>query len=124
MHGELRKARSTLDPALIYDIDGWELKSGDACEKGSQLRPHVVWFGEPVPAIEEAVGIIQDADILVIIGTSLNVYPAAGLVNYAPPSIPIYLIDPNEVYTPSETITYIREPAAKGVRSLIQILVP
>jgi len=123
LHGELRKARSTSDPSLIYDIDGWELKSGDMCEKGSQLRPHVVWFGEPVPAMEEAINIVQAADVLVIIGTSLNVYPAAGLLHYAPPSAPIFLIDPNEVYASSERTTYIKEPAAKGIHTLIKYLV-
>lgn len=123
LHGELRKARSTFDPTLIYDIDGWELKTGDVCAKGYQLRPHVVWFGEPVPAMDDAIGIVRQADILVIIGTSLNVYPAAGLIHYAPPSIPVFLIDPNEVYAPSDTITYIREPAAQGIETLINYLI-
>ncbi|MDA3879383.1 MAG: NAD-dependent deacylase, partial [Prolixibacteraceae bacterium] len=68
LHGELKKARSSVDPSLIYDIDGWELKFGQKCEKGSQLRPHVVWFGEPVPAIEEAMRIAEKADIFVIVG--------------------------------------------------------
>ncbi len=123
LHGELRKSRSTVDPALIYEIDGWELNSGDVCEKGSQLRPHIVWFGESVPAIEEAIPVIQNSDILVIIGTSLNVYPAAGLINYAPARTPIYLIDPNEVYADSDRVTYIKEPASTGVDTLISSLV-
>jgi len=97
LHGEIRKARSTADPNLVYDIDGWKLEEGDLCEKGSQLRPHVVWFGEAVPAIEEAARVVSNADIFLIIGTSMNVYPAAGLINYVPESAPIYVIDPNEI---------------------------
>ena len=97
LHGEIRKARSTADPGLVYEIEGWELKEGDQCELGSQLRPHVVWFGEPVPAIEEAARIVETAEIFVIIGTSMNVYPAAGLIHYAPGNAPVYIIDPNEV---------------------------
>src|ERR1035437_2298844 len=84
LHGELLKSRSTKDARLIYQIKGTELNIGDTCELGSQLRPHIVWFGEMVPAIEEAGRISSKADIFIIIGTSLNVYPAAGLVNFTP----------------------------------------
>lgn len=122
LHGELRKARSTADPYLVTEIDGWELKSGDLCEKGSQLRPHIVWFGESVPAIEDAVPIVQNADIFVIIGTSLNVYPAAGLINYVPHDVPIYLIDPNEVAPTQQNVHFIKEGAVKGVETLAKIL--
>jgi len=123
LHGELRKSQSTIDPDLIYDIEGWELNVGDLCEKGSQLRPHVVWFGEPVPAIETAALVVSEADVLVIIGTSMNVYPAAGLINYAPPSAPVYLIDPNEVtVVGSAGITVIMKGAGEGVDELIKIL--
>lgn len=123
LHGELCKARSTADPNLVYDIDGWELNTGDLCEKGSQLRPHVVWFGEPVPAIEEASRLAAEADIFVIIGTSLNVYPAAGLIDFVPPSVPIYLIDPNKVSVSGyQDIRIIRKSAGEGVRELIRIL--
>jgi NAD-dependent deacetylase len=117
LHGELKKARSTVDENLIYDIDGWELKFGDRCEKGSQLRPHIVWFGEAVPAIDEAISIVEKADIFVVIGTSLNVYPAAGLINYVRRGIPVFLIDPNpvEVFT---DVVVIREKAGKGVEIL------
>jgi NAD-dependent deacetylase len=94
LHGELFKSRSTLDPSLIYDIDGWELNMGDTCEKGSQLRPDIVWFGEMVPMMEVAVEEVVTADIFIVIGTSLQVYPAAGLLEYAKSSIPIYVIDP------------------------------
>jgi NAD-dependent deacetylase len=117
LHGELKKARSTVDETLIYDIDGWELKFGDLCEKGSQLRPHIVWFGEAVPAIEEAIQMIQKADIFVIIGTSMNVYPAAGLINYIRRGVPIFLIDPNPVKVFAD-VTIIREKAGKGVEIL------
>jgi NAD-dependent deacetylase len=117
LHGELRKSRSTADPDLVYDIEGWELKEGDLCEEGSQLRPHVVWFGEAVPAIEEAARVVSQADIFVIIGTSMNVYPAAGLINYAPTHAPIYIIDPNEVpVTGHPRIKVIRKKAGEGVQ--------
>jgi NAD-dependent deacetylase len=123
LHGELRKSRSTADPNLVYDIDGWELKEGDLCEKGSQLRPHVVWFGEAVPAIEEAARLVSKADIFVIIGTSMNVYPAAGLINYVPSRAPIYIIDPNEVPVAGHSrIKIIRQKAGEGVRTLIKEL--
>lgn len=123
LHGELGKSRSTLDPELVYEIEGWELNPGDLCEKGSQLRPHIVWFGEAVPAIEDAVVQVSEADLLVIIGTSMNVYPAAGLINYIRPGVPIYLIDPNEVLVAGHSgITVIRKGAAEGVDELIKIL--
>jgi NAD-dependent deacetylase len=99
LHGELRKARSTADPDLIYEIEGWELNIGHKCEKGSQLRPHVVWFGEPVNLIIQAVKITQTADIFIVIGTSLVVYPAAGLLNYVEDNVPKYLIDPKAAET-------------------------
>ena len=95
LHGELFKSRSTVDPNLIYDMDGWELKEGDRCEKGSQLRPHIVWFGEMVPMMEVAMERTLTADIYIVIGTSLQVYPAAGLLEYAKEEIPKYIIDPN-----------------------------
>ena len=117
LHGELKKARSSVDPSLIYDIDGWELKMGQKCQKGSQLRPHIVWFGEAVPAIAEAIPLVEQADIFVVIGTSLNVYPAAGLIHYAKQGIPIFLIDPKPVYTPIK-VNVIQEKAGKGVEIL------
>jgi NAD-dependent deacetylase len=95
LHGELFKSRSTADPTLIYDVEGWELNLGDTCEKGAQLRPHIVWFGEMVPMMEVAVEEVLTADIFIVIGTSLQVYPAAGLLEYARSSTPIYVIDPN-----------------------------
>jgi NAD-dependent deacetylase len=94
LHGEITKAQSSLNPKLVYDIDGWELKMGDKCKLGSQLRPYIIWFGEAVPMMEEAVKIVAMADVLLVVGTSLQVYPAAGLINYAPKNCIIYLVDP------------------------------
>ena len=88
LHGELKKVRSSTHPELIYDIGYKEINWGDKCEKGSQLRPYIVWFGEAVPAFEEAMEIVSDTDIFAVIGTSLNVYPAAGLVNYVSHNVP------------------------------------
>jgi len=116
LHGELMKARSTHNPGLVYELDGWELKRGDTCEEGYQLRPHVVWFGEPVPLIENAIEITRTADIFAVIGTSLAVYPAAGLVDYVPQGVPIYLIDPNDIHVPGyREVEIIREKAGTGV---------
>ncbi|HUS86683.1 MAG TPA: NAD-dependent deacylase [Bacteroidales bacterium] len=123
LHGELKKARSTTDPGLIYDIDGWELKMGDKCEKGSQLRPHIVWFGEPVPAMEGAAWLAASADIFVVVGTSLNVYPAAGLIGYAPSRASLWLIDPNDVQIPLDRhVEVIKEKAGNGVEILTRRL--
>jgi NAD-dependent deacetylase len=123
LHGEIRKARSTADENLIYNIKGWELKLGDKCDKGSQLRPHVVWFGEPVNAIPDAASICEKADIFVVVGTSLNVYPAAGLIDYVPHNTPVFLIDPQDVNSPySSQITYIKEKATTGVPLLVELL--
>ena len=121
LHGELKKVRSTVDPSLIYTLKDWELKLGDQCKKGSQLRPHIVWFGEAVPAINEAAIKCEKADIFVVVGTSLNVYPAAGLIDYVPFRIPKFLIDPNEVKTNKE-VSFIKEKASKGIKNLKDIL--
>lgn len=118
LHGELKKARSSVDESLIYDIDGWELKFGQKCAQGSQLRPYIVWFGEAVPAMEEAIPIAESADIMVVIGTSLNVYPAAGLVNYAKGGTPIFVIDPERPSVYIRNVTYIQEKASRGVELL------
>jgi NAD-dependent deacetylase len=120
LHGELKKVRSTVDPDLIYNLDGWELKLGDLCEKGSQLRPHIVWFGESVPNIMMAKSIVRHADIFLVIGTSLKVYPAAGLMQYVPSRVPKYLIDPEaELQYYIYNLTIIKEKATTGVRSFI-----
>lgn len=118
LHGELRKARSTADSSLVYILKHWELNMGDTCEKGSQLRPHIVWFGESVPEIENAAAIAREADIFVVAGTSLAVYPAAGLVNYTRPGIPIFVIDPQKPAVYLDNVEYIQEKAGKGVEIL------
>lgn len=118
LHGELKKARSSVDESLVYDIDGWELKFGQKCARGSQLRPHIVWFGEAVPAMEDAIPMVESADILVVIGTSLNVYPAAGLVNYARKGTSIFVIDPERPQAYIRNVTYIQEKAGRGVEIL------
>ncbi|GGK81509.1 NAD-dependent deacylase [Rufibacter glacialis] len=123
LHGKLFESRSTKDERLVYPMKGWELKLGDLCEKGSQLRPNIVWFGEAVPLIEKAAEETMHADYLLIIGTSLQVYPAAGLLAYAPHDTPIYLIDPN---TPAvshrRNFTIIQEKATVGVPALVKKL--
>ncbi len=123
LHGELKKVRSSIDPDLIYELEGWELKKGDKCEKGSQLRPHVVWFGESVPMIEPAAEISAEADIYLIVGTSLNVYPAAGLIHYVKEDTPVYLIDPKaEPVWGIRNLSVIRENAGKAVPELFKKL--
>ncbi len=125
LHGELTKSRSTIDDSLIYNIEGWELKWGDTCEKGSQLRPHIVWFGEAVPNIVLASEMASKADVLMVIGTSLNVYPAAGLLHYAAPFIPKYLIDPDAaLYVPQvKNLTIIKQKAGIGLPALVKDLI-
>jgi len=124
LHGELKKVRSSVDESLVVDLDGWELKKGALCEKGSQLRPHIVWFGEPVPLIPAAARLSSQADIYIIIGTSLNVYPAASLVDYVRPHVPIYLIDPGHLSVAHiPNLTFIREKAAKGTPELVEKLI-
>ncbi len=120
LHGELMKARSTTDPSLVYPVDGWELKEGDLCERGSQLRPHIVWFGEEVSLMPEAEKIIASADVLVVVGTSLQVYPAAGLAFYAPESARRLLVDPK----PPEVdgFTVIAKSAGEGLRDVDTLL--
>ena len=123
LHGELMKSRSTIDESLVYDIDGADLKLNDQCEKGSQLRPHIVWFGEAVPMMDVACRIASKADIFVVIGSSLVVYPAASLLEYAPISIPKFIIDPvvpNVNYI--ENITAIEATAVKGMSKLMKHL--
>lgn len=96
LHGELSKVRSVKDRSLVYDIGDREIELGDTADDGAQLRPHVVWFGEMVPNMEKAAQLVPEADLLIVIGTSLVVYPAAGLVDYAPAGIPKYIIDPEQ----------------------------
>ena len=96
LHGEIKKSQSTRNPNLVYNIKGWQLQMGDLCELGSQLRPFIVWFGESVPLIEDAAYLASQADIFVVVGTSLVVYPAAGLLNVIDEQIPVYIVDPGE----------------------------
>jgi NAD-dependent deacetylase len=120
LHGELKKVRSTLDDELVYELEGWELKMGDKCEKGSQLRPHIVWFGEAVPMIDVATQLTAQADIFIVIGTSLNVYPAASLIGFVPDIAPMFLIDPNSSQLPYvKRLEIINEKAGIGTPSLV-----
>lgn len=119
LHGELTKSRSTANEHLVYDIQGWELKVGDKCELGSQLRPHIVWFGEQVPLISKAANIATTADIFIVVGTSLQVYPAAGLIDYVPTKSIKYVIDPKklDVYHMSNLVV-IQDKGSTGLRKV------
>jgi len=125
LHGELRKVRSERYEQMVYAWDG-DLHLGDRCERGTQLRPHIVWFGEAVPMLEKAKAIASRADIFLIIGTSLQVYPAAGLILYAPPEIPVYYVDPkpqtNFSLDQLNHLTVVAEPATTGVRRVAELL--
>lgn len=123
LHGELKKVRSTVDPNLVYTMDHWELKLGDTCEKGSQLRPHIVWFGEAVDMIGPAVKVVSKADILLVIGTSMVVYPAASLINYVKDEIPKYYIDPKAFNVHGiSNLNIIAEKAGTAVPELVKQL--
>ncbi len=123
LHGEIRKSRSSRYPNLVYDVDGWEIKSGDVCEKGFQLRPHIVWFGEMVPEMDRAIMITRQADCFIVIGSSLEVYPAASLVDHAPEEIPKYLIDPKaKTLDHISHLEVIREKASLAVPELVDKL--
>lgn len=125
LHGELTKLRSTANPDLIYPIEGWEQKLDARAEDGSYLRPHIVFFGEAVPMFDRATRIVEKADILIVVGTSLAVYPAASLVHYARRGVPIYLVDPGQpdVAMIRNPLTHIRERAAVGMPQLLETLV-
>ena len=123
LHGQLKQVRSTGYPHEVYDLEGWELLMGDKCENGHQLRPHIVWFGEDVPNLPVAADVVSKSDAVIIVGTSLNVYPAASLYQYAKPNCPIWIIDPkaNELIYP-ESITPINEKAGAALPRLVQSL--
>jgi len=124
LHGELRKARSGVDENLIYDIKGRPINPGDLCEKGSQLRPHIVWFGEQVPLMPQAEKIVQQANIFIVIGTSLEVYPAAGLLYFVQSDVPKYIIDPHIPKVGGiENLTAIEEKASTGMQKLADTLI-
>ena len=116
LHGEIKKARSTVNANLIYDLDDWKIKIGDKCELGSQLRPHIVWFGEAVPMITTAISKIAQADIFLVIGTSLDVSPASELVDCAADHAKKYIID--ILIKNSNDFIMIKEKASKGVSLL------
>lgn len=125
LHGELMKIRSVSDPDYIETLDIEHLSTSPSTrgKRGDLMRPHIVFFQEPVPMIEEAIRIVEKADIFVVVGTSLVVYPAAGLINYVRPGTPIYYIDPNPAPTPGiPNVTVIAEPATKGIEILKNML--
>ena len=122
LHGEIFKMRSERDETLITEIKG-DIKLGDVAEDGAQFRPYIVWFEEPVPKMEEAVTVVYGADIFVVVGTSLVVYPAAGLINYVKPGTAKFIVDKKIPYTsPMKNLTLIEKPATEGVRELIDLL--
>lgn len=126
LHGELMKACSTRNPhdlsqVRTLPVDAFEIHIGDKASDGSQLRPYIVWFGEAVPLMDDAIQALRDIDIFIIIGTSLNVYPAAGLLNYVPSGVPVYLIDPNDVQVRGvRNITVIKKGASDGIAEFIE----
>jgi NAD-dependent deacetylase len=120
LHGELTKACNESKTEVI-DIGYRAIKDGEKAADGSRLRPFIVWFGEAVPMIERAAEIVSQADVVVIIGTSMQVYPAAGLISYAQRGVPVYLIDPKDVFAPRNVI-FIKEKASAGMKELIKIL--
>jgi NAD-dependent deacetylase len=123
LHGIITRSQSSKNSNLTYPIDGWEIKMDEVCELGSPLRAHVVWFGEDVPMIETAAKICEQAELFILVGSSLAVYPAAGLVNYVPRSVPKYIVDPNIPYlSPNGSFIKIEEKATVGVPLLINEL--
>ena len=121
LHGELTKARSDRDDNLIIEIGSRDIHIGDRAPDGAQLRPHIVWFGEAVPNIEPAAALCEQADFFIVIGTSMNVYPAAGLIHYVPRQTPCYLVDPKAVPV-SRPITILQEKAGTGVKKVVDEL--
>jgi NAD-dependent deacetylase len=124
LHGELRKVRSTGPSHQVYDLDGWELLMGDRCPDGHQLRPHIVWFGEEVTEMPRAAEIVSTSDMVIIVGTSMNVYPANGLIHYAPRHARIWVIDPNATELHSlNRATVLREKAGVALPRLVKEMV-
>lgn len=121
LHGELTKGRSDVHPDMIVDIGRRDIKLGDLAPDGTQLRPHIVWFGEAVPNIEPAAELCEQADIFIVVGTSMAVYPAAGLIHYVPRSARCYVVDPKEVPV-SRQVTFIKDVATRGVIQLVNNL--
>jgi NAD-dependent deacetylase len=125
LHGELTQAKSTAQPGFVYEIGYNDIHLGDKCEKGSQLRPNIVWFGEAVPMMYDAGKIAEQADIFLVVGTSLVVYPAAGLLDYVRPSAIKYIIDPVKpsVYDDSNNLFFIEEKASIGTPKIVEKLI-
>jgi len=123
LHGIITRSQSDKNPNLTYPVNGWEIRMGEVCELGSQLRAHVVWFGEAVPMIEKAARICTEADIFILVGSSLAVYPAAGLLDYVPHHAPKYIVDP-KIPPMSGDSSFIRieEKATVGVVKLVDDL--
>ena len=129
LHGELTKVRPEdscndgdgFSEAKVFDIGYGEIHPGDLAPDGAQLRPHIVWFGEAVPKIGQAIDAVEAADILLIVGTSLQVYPAAGLYRYAKADTPIYIIDPKDVPVQDRRITHIRDIATRGMKTFVEL---
>ncbi len=123
LHGIITKAQSSVNPRLIYPVKGTEIRMGEKCALGSQLRPHVVWFGEAVPNMEKALRLCGQADTFLVIGTSLQVYPAAGLIHYVPAGVTTYIVDPQASALTADPATIcINERAAEGVPHLVEQL--
>jgi NAD-dependent deacetylase len=122
LHGEVTKARSTADPSIVMPINGPSLALGDRCPLGSQLRPHIVWFGEEVPLLSTAAALVAEADVLVVVGTSLQVYPAAGLVHARKPGAELFVVDPGDLVVPVGTRMHIKEKASVGIPLLASYL--
>lgn len=118
LHGEIIKGRSTLNPDYQINIGYEDILLGDLCPRGNQLRPHIVWFGEAVPEMLPAIEMVKGADILLVVGTSMEVYPAASLVNYAKPNAPIYLVDPNESHIEGPRFKHIVLNASDGLSEM------
>lgn len=124
LHGELMKVCSSYSPndlTMVRTLSrgNIEIHIGDKADDGSQLRPYIVWFGEAVPYMDDAISAVRDIDMFIIIGTSLNVYPAAGLLNYVPYGVPVYLIDPNDVSVSRSGVTVIRKGASDGMKEIV-----
>jgi NAD-dependent deacetylase len=121
LHGIITQAKSTYDESLIYEIKGDEILMGDRCEFGSQLRPNIVWFGEAVPNIEPAIKLVEDADLMLVIGTSLQVYPAAGLIHYVPEHVPKFIIDKKIPPTGNiKNVQLIEKSATEGIDIILR----
>lgn len=122
LHGDITKVRSEKDPSLVYEVGGDPISLGDTAEDGAQLRPHVVWFGEMVPNMDKAAELVPEAELLIVIGTSLVVYPAAGLVDLVPESVPRFVVDPSEPEINLSGWEHIEKRAAEGTPELVERL--